>query len=76
VRFKVYRPPTKLDRRRERSRQRPTRSEVFEALLGRPDTWPPGSEGETRFWRGTPWIFHSVKENGVIVFTGWFRDVP
>ena len=71
--------PTKLDRRRQRSRdehnESTERHRAFRALTGPPSQWPPGVEGERRQWGGSDWIFQTMRNRGAIVFTGWFRDV-
>lgn len=69
--------PTKLDRRRQRSRdehnESTERHRAFRAFTGPPSQWPPGVEGERRHWGGSAWIF--MRNHGAIVFAGWFRDV-
>lgn len=62
---------TKLDRRRERSRARDQiRSQAFDALLGEPASWPPGTEGTIRHWKGRRFVYHEYES----VMSGWFLE--
>lgn len=76
--------PSKLDRRRARSRAehraRRIRARAFGALSGQPSEWGPGAEGETRTWNGVEYRWRSdgafgFRRRDGRPFNGWAVEV-